>query len=67
MMAVTSSPAKASGTSNLEEATSIRLPMPLLAATVSATMEKRIGGSGDPTFAEAISQGDWDRYCAAFA
>src|ERR1700722_1877292 len=39
MMLVTRSPAKASGTSKREEATSIRLPMPLFAATVSATIE----------------------------
>ena len=39
MMLVASSPAKASGTSKRDEATSIRLPMPLLPATVSATIE----------------------------
>lgn len=38
MTLVTNRPANASGTSKREDATSIRLPMPLLAATVSATM-----------------------------
>src|SRR5215208_7330485 len=44
---VTSSPAKASGTSKRDEATSIRLPIPLLEATVSATI--------DPTNATVIA------------
>jgi hypothetical protein len=47
MMLVTKSPAKASGTSKREEATSIKWPMPLLAATVYATM--------DPTKATVIA------------
>ena len=36
---VTNRPAKASGTSKRDDATSIRWPIPLLAATVSATMD----------------------------
>ena len=38
MTLVTRRPAKASGTSKRDDATSIRWPMPLLAATVSATI-----------------------------
>jgi hypothetical protein len=35
--------------------------------SVSATMTKTFGGGSDPDFADAISQTDWDTYCAAFA
>jgi hypothetical protein len=34
--------------------------------SVSVTMTKTIGG-GDPTFSQAITQGDWHEYCLAFA
>src|SRR5215831_16730418 len=49
-------PAKASGTSKREEATSIRLPMPLLAATVSATIEPT-NANVIATFSEAKKYG----------
>jgi hypothetical protein len=34
--------------------------------SVSMTMQKTIGG-GDPSFAAAITEGDWKEYCLAFA
>ncbi len=36
-------------------------------ASVSATMTKTIGGSGDPTFGQAITASEWATYCDAFA
>jgi len=35
-------------------------------ASVSLTYQKRFGGSGDPTFAQALSSSDWSQYCGAF-
>ncbi len=35
-------------------------------ASVSLTYQKRFGGSGDPTFGQALSTGDWSQYCGAF-
>jgi len=35
--------------------------------SVDMTMQKQIGGSGDPTFSQAISRHDWAAYCGAFA
>ena len=35
-------------------------------ASVSLTYQKRFGGSGDPTFAQALSSSDWTQYCGAF-
>src|SRR5204863_120984 len=52
MMLVISRPANASGTSKRDEATNIRLPIPLLAATVSATMVP-INANVIATFSEA--------------
>ena len=36
-------------------------------ASVSLSYQKTFGGSGDPTFAQALTQADWDTYCGAFA
>jgi hypothetical protein len=36
-------------------------------ASVSLTYQKTFGGSGDPSFGQALTQSDWDSYCAAFA
>ncbi len=35
-------------------------------ASVSLTYQKRFGGSGDPTFSQALSTSDWSQYCGAF-
>ena len=56
-------PGKATGTATV----SLTVKVLFFSATVSATMQKTIGGSGDPTFAQAISTDDWDQYCDAFA
>lgn len=36
-------------------------------ASVSMTYQKTFGGSGDPSFGQALTQADWDTYCGAFA
>jgi hypothetical protein len=35
--------------------------------SVSLSVERRIGGNGDPSFSDTISPADWQNYCAAFA
>jgi hypothetical protein len=56
-------PGKATGTASV----TLTVKVLFFSATVSATMTKTIGGSGDPTFGEALTQNDWDTYCSAFA
>jgi hypothetical protein len=46
---------------------SVSISVLFFSVSVSATMTKTFGGGSDPDFADAISQGDWDTYCGAFA
>jgi hypothetical protein len=57
------SPGKAYG----EASVTLSVKFLCFSASVTATYQKRIGGSGDPTFGQAISQTDWNTYCGAFA
>jgi hypothetical protein len=56
-------PGKCTGTATV----TVSVKVLFFSASVSMTVTKTFGGSGDPTFAQAISQGEWDTYCAAFA
>lgn len=57
------SPGKCTGTASVM----VTVKVLFFSASVTLTVTKTFGGSGDPTFAQAISQSDWDTYCAAFA
>jgi hypothetical protein len=46
---------------------SVSVSVLFFSVSVSATMTKTFGGGSDPDFAAAITQGDWDTYCGAFA
>jgi len=46
---------------------SVSISVLFFSVSVSATMTKTFGGGSDPDFADAITQGDWDTYCGAFA
>jgi hypothetical protein len=46
---------------------SVSISVLFFSVSVSATMTKTFGGGSDPDFADAITQGDWDNYCGAFA
>ncbi|MGA3219458.1 MAG: hypothetical protein ABSE77_10375 [Acidimicrobiales bacterium] len=46
---------------------SLSISVLFFSVSVSATMTKTFGGGSDPDFADAITQGDWDTYCGAFA
>ncbi|MFJ9026627.1 hypothetical protein ACIRPU_42805 [Streptomyces sp. NPDC102259] len=35
--------------------------------SVSLGLQRRFGGSGDPSFADCVKPGHWDTYCLAFA
>jgi len=56
-------PGKCYGTATV----TVTVKVLFFSASVSMTVTKTFGGGGDPTFAEAISQANWDTYCAAFA
>jgi len=56
-------PGKAYG----EATVTLTISILFFSATVSATMRKTFGGSGDPTFGHALTQAEWDQYCSAFA
>ena len=56
-------PGKCTGTATV----TVTVKVLFFSASVSMTVTKTFGGSGDPTFAQAISAADWDTYCAAFA
>ncbi len=56
-------PGKCTGTATV----TVTVKVLFFSASVSMTVTKTFGGSGDPTFAQAISQSDFDTYCAAFA
>jgi hypothetical protein len=38
-----------------------------VSVSVSVTMQKTIGGSGDPSFRQALTEKNWTTYCKAFA
>jgi hypothetical protein len=56
-------PGKCTGTATV----TVTVKVLFFSASVSLTVTKTFGGSGDPSFAQAISQSDFDTYCAAFA
>lgn len=57
-------PGKCTGTCTVTVSVSVLC----FSASVSMTVTKTFGGTGsDPTFAQAISQAEWDTYCDAFA
>ncbi|MGO9912920.1 MAG: hypothetical protein ACLPQS_17405 [Acidimicrobiales bacterium] len=56
-------PGKCTGTATV----TVTVKVLIFSASVSLTVTKTFGGSGDPSFAQAISQADFDTYCAAFA
>ena len=56
-------PGKCYGTATV----TVTVKVLFFSASVDLTVTKTFGGDGDPTFAEAISQANWDTYCAAFA
>jgi hypothetical protein len=56
-------PGKAYG----EATVTLTVKVLFFSASVSATMQKTLGGSGDPTFGQALTSSDWAAYCAAFA
>jgi len=57
------SPGKCYGTATV----TVSVKVLFFSTSVSMTVTKTFGGGSDPTFAQAISQADWDTYCAAFA
>ena len=50
-----------------EATVKVSISVLFFSATVSATMRKTLGGGSDPDFRQAISRGNWDTYCEAFA
>ncbi|WP_370948860.1 hypothetical protein AB5J62_15265 [Amycolatopsis sp. cg5] len=56
-------PGKAQGRATLTVSVSIAC----FSKSVSLTVERRLGGSGDPPFGDTISSADWRAYCGAFA
>jgi hypothetical protein len=57
------SPGKCTGTASVM----VTVKVLFFSASVTLTVTKTFGGSGDPTFAQALTQSDWSTYCAAFA
>jgi hypothetical protein len=55
-------PGKCYGTASV----TVTVKVLFFSASVSMTVTKTFGGGGDPAFAQAISQADWDNYCDAF-
>lgn len=46
----------------------VEIDVLFFSVSVDVTVEKQFkGSSGDPTIAAMLTQGDWDRYCDAFA
>jgi len=56
-------PGKAYGTASI----SVSVSVLFFSASVSVTMQKTIGGSGDPDFRQALTRENWATYCEAFA
>jgi hypothetical protein len=56
-------PGKAYGTATV----SVSVSVLFLSVSVSVTMQKTIGGSGDPDFRQALTEKNWTTYCEAFA
>jgi hypothetical protein len=56
-------PGKAYGTATV----SLSISVLFFSVSVSVTMQKTIGGSGDPDFKHALTAKNWATYCEAFA
>ena len=56
-------PGKAYGTATV----SLSVSVLFFSVSVSVTMQKTIGGSGDPDFKHALTAKNWATYCEAFA
>jgi hypothetical protein len=56
-------PGKAYGTATI----SVSVKVLFVSVSVSVTMQKTIGGSGDPDFRQALTAQNWTTYCEAFA
>jgi hypothetical protein len=56
-------PGKAYGTATV----SVSVSVLFFSVSVSVTMQKTIGGSGDPDFRQALTEKNWTNYCEAFA
>ena len=56
-------PGKAYGTASV----SVSVSVLFVSVSVSVTMQKTIGGSGDPSFRQALTEKNWTTYCEAFA
>jgi hypothetical protein len=56
-------PGKAYGTASV----SVSVSVLFVSVSVSVTMQKTIGGSGDPSFRQALTEKNWTTYCKAFA
>ena len=56
-------PGKAYGTASV----SVSVSVLFVSVSVSVTMQKTIGGSGDPDFRQALTEKNWTTYCEAFA
>lgn len=63
MQLVYEDPGKAVGSATL----TLRVDVAFFSKSFSRTVQRRLGGGGDPTFEEGISEEDWRAYCAAFA
>jgi hypothetical protein len=57
------SPGKSYGTATV----SVSVSVLFVSVSVGVTMQKTIGGSGDPDFKQALTQKNWATYCEAFA
>ena len=56
-------PGKAYGTATI----SVSVSVLFVSVSVGVTMQKTIGGSGDPDFKQALTEKNWATYCEAFA
>ncbi|MGA2804146.1 MAG: hypothetical protein ABSF89_07120 [Acidimicrobiales bacterium] len=56
-------PGKAYGTATI----SVSVSVLFVSVSVGVTMQKTIGGSGDPDFRQALTEKNWKAYCEAFA
>ncbi|MGO9583814.1 MAG: hypothetical protein ACLP36_13530 [Acidimicrobiales bacterium] len=56
-------PGKAYGTATV----SVSVSVLFVSVSVGVTMQKTIGGSGDPDFKETLTERNWTTYCEAFA
>ncbi len=57
------SPGKSYGTATV----SVSVSVLFVSVSVGVTMQKTIGGSGDPDFKQALTAKNWAEYCGAFA